>query len=485
MKHKLRWLGLMLIALVWVISSRMEAFALNAKFYSELEFPPLAEVKLPAYERYQLDNGLVVYLVEDHTLPLVTGSALIRTGSRLESANQVGLAELVGMVMRSGGTKQHPVEVLNQLLEQKAAYVETGIGDSIGTAAFNTLTEDLEPVFALFSEVLREPAFSEEQLALAKTQLRGEIERRNDDPGDIANREFQKLIYGPDSPYSRTVEYDTLEPINREDLVNFYQTYFRPEQIILGVVGDFEPTLMKQLIAENLETWQVNEPPVNLKPPSAAQKYEGQIFFVDQPNLSQSNVMLGHLSDRLDNPDYPALDVLNGVFNGYGGRLFNELRSGQGLAYSVYGYWRANFDYPGLFILGGQTRSTKTVALIKALSEELERIRTTEVTEKELAYAKESILNSFVFNFQDPSQTLSRLMRYEYFGYPKDFLFQYQNKIKATTIVDLRRVAQKYIKPEKLVTLVVGNKNQIQPPLSNLSQTVKDLDIEVKGFSNS
>ena len=485
MKHKLRWLGLMLIALVWVISSRMEAFALNANFYSELEFPPLAEVKLPAYERYQLDNGLVVYLVEDHTLPLVTGSALIRTGSRLESANQVGLAELVGMVMRSGGTKQHPVEVLNQLLEQKAAYVETGIGDSIGTAAFNSLSEDLEPVFALFSEVLREPAFSEEQLALAKTQLRGEIERRNDDPGDIANREFQKLIYGPDSPYSRTVEYDTLEPINREDLVNFYQTYFRPEQIILGVVGDFEPTLMKQLIAENLETWQVNEPPVNLKPPSAAQKYEGQIFFVDQPNLSQSNVMLGHLSDRLDNPDYPALDVLNGVFNGYGGRLFNELRSGQGLAYSVYGYWRANFDYPGLFILGGQTRSTKTVALIKALSEELERIRTTEVTEKELAYAKESILNSFVFNFQDPSQTLSRLMRYEYFGYPKDFLFQYQNKIKATTIVDLRRVAQKYIKPEKLVTLVVGNKNQIQPPLSNLSQTVKDLDIEVKGFSNS
>lgn len=477
-KPQLKWLALVLIAVLFILSSRQEAGALTAKSYTELEFPPLPEVTLPAYERYTLDNGLVVYLVEDHTLPLVSGSALIKTGSRLEPASKVGLAELVGLVMRSGGTTKHSVESLNLLLEQKAAYVETGIGNSIGTAAFNSLTEDLELVFKLFAEVIKEPAFNSQQLELGKTQLRGEIDRRNDSPEDILNRKFQQLIYGADSPYARTVEYSTLEAISRDDVLAFYQTYFRPDQMILGIVGDFDTSAIKGIIAENFGQWRVDSPGVSVEAPQATQvNQEGNIFFVDQPQLSQSSIMVGHLAGRLDSPDYPSLDVLNGVFNGYGGRLFNELRSRQALAYSVYGYWRANFDYPGLFILGGQTRSNKTVALIESLLAEVDKIRTTLVTDKELSYAKESILNSFVFNFQAPAQTVSRLMRYEYFGYPKDFIFQYQNQVKATTIEDLQQVAQKYLLPEKLVTLVVGNNQEIQPPLTSLDPIVKMVDI--------
>lgn len=477
-KHQVKWLGLLLIAVLFVLSSRQEAGALTAKSYSALEFPPLAEVKLPDYERYTLDNGLVVYLVEDHSLPLVSGSALVKTGSRLEPDDKVGLAELVGILMRSGGTKVHPVESLNQLLEQKAAYVETGIGNSIGTAAFNSLTEDLDLVFGLFAEVIKEPSFDPQQLELAKTQLRGEIDRRNDSPEDILSREFQKLIYGADSPYARTAEYQTIGAISREDLIAFSQTYFRPEQIILGIVGDFDTKAIKGIIAENFGSWRVDSPEGSLEVPQATQAHEGgQLFFVDQPQLSQSSIAIGHLAGRLDSPDYPSLDVLNGVFNGYGGRLFNELRSRQALAYSVYGYWRANFDYPGVFILGGQTRSNKTVALIKSLLAEVDKMRTTLVTDKELSYAKESILNSFVFNFQSPAQTVSRLMRYEYFGYQEDFLFQYQKQVKATTIEDLERVAQKYLQPEKLVTLVVGNNQEIQPPLTSLGKGVTSVDI--------
>ena len=203
------------------------------------------------------------------------------------------------------------------------------------------------------------------------------------------------------------------------------------------------------------------------------------MFLIDRPQLTQSNVFLGHLGGTFNSPDYPALSLLNGVLNSFGGRLFNEVRSRQGLAYSVYGYWSPNYDFDGTFTAGGQTQSENTVPFIQAIMSEIEQLRTTPVTESELANAKESILNSFVFNFQNPNQTLSRLMQYEYFGYPEDFIFQYQEAVKNTTAEDLLEAAQTHLKPEKIVTLVVGNAEAITPPLSSLKQKITTVDISI------
>lgn len=479
MNKRFKWLGLVIVAIALVFVYRLPAIAQTPQHYTELKFSPAPEVKIPTYERYQLDNGMVVYLMEDHQLPLVSGSAMIKTGARLESETQVGLAEITGTVMRSGGTQQHPADELNEILEQRAAIVETGINTVSGTASFNALSEDVETVFDLFAQVLRYPAFAPNKLGLAKKQKRGGIARRNDEPGEIANREFRKLIYGETSPYARTEEYATLDNITREDVVKFYQNYFYPNRTILGIVGDFEPIKMKALVEKTFGDWQPTATKADNVTPTTSQKYTGGVFVADRPQLTQSNILVGHLGGRFDNPDYPALSVLNGVLNGFGGRLFNDLRSRQGLAYTVYGYWNPNFDYDGLFLAGGQTQSQTTVPFVKSLLTEIERIRTTPITERELTYAKESILNSFVFNFENPSQTLSRLMRYEYFGYPKDFIFQYQRGIKAATIQDVQRVAQKYLKPDEIVTLVVGNAKEIQPPLSSLGVEVKTVDISI------
>ena len=233
----LRWLGLLVITMLLVVVLRLPAFANTARHYTELEFPPLPEIQLPEYARYELDNGIVVYLMEDHELPLVSGTAMIKTGDRLEPSDKVGLATLVGSVMRTGGTTEHSGDELNQLLEQRAALVETGIGSASGSASFNALSEDLEKVFDLFAEVIQKPAFTQDKLDLAKKQQAGQIARRNDDPGDIARREFSKLIYGESSPYARTIEYSTLDKISRRDLVAFYEEYFHPENMILGIVG--------------------------------------------------------------------------------------------------------------------------------------------------------------------------------------------------------------------------------------------------------
>lgn len=457
-----------------------QAIALTPKDYDELVFPPLPEITLPDYERYELKNGMVIYLMEDHTLPLVGGSAIIRTGSRYEPADQVGLAEITGAVMRSGGTTTHAADGLNEILEQRAASIETSIGQSSGNASFSALKEDFGLVFDLFAEVLQQPAFPQDKIDLEKRQYAGAIARRNDDPGEIASREFDKLMYGAASPYARTVEYDTLANIQRDDLVNFYQNYVRPDQIILGIIGDINIAETKAKIEANFATWKNPTTTMDLTPPPVTSALTlGQSFLVDQPQLTQSNILVGHPGGQLDNPDYPQIAVMNGVINGFGGRLFNEIRSRQGLAYSVYGVWSPRYDYPGYFIAGGSTRSEATVPFLTALKSELNRIREEPITEEELAIAKESILNSFVFNFEDPGQTLSRLMNYEYYGYASDFIFQYEQGVKETTIADVQRVAQEYLQPEDLTVLVVGNVGAIDPPLSDLYGEIQAIDVTI------
>ncbi|MEM1368667.1 MAG: pitrilysin family protein [Cyanobacteria bacterium P01_H01_bin.15] len=470
MRNRAWWVLTLFTSLI--VFSLRPAAAGTPLHYPELSFPALPEITLPNYERYVMPNGLVVYLLENHELPLVSGTALVRTGSRWEPPEKVGLAGLTGSLIRAGGTSAHPTDELNEALEARAASIEAAIGTAAGSVGFSALSEDLTEVLELFAEVLRTPAFDPEQLALAQVQTRGAIARRNDDPGDITSREFAKLIYGDDSPYARTVEYETLDNIQRDDLINFHQRYFRPGQTILGIYGDFDSPQVKSLLSQTLGDWSSSNSQVSPRIPPAEMRSKPGIYVVDQPQLTQSNVRMGHLGGELDSPDYPALSVMNEVLNGFGGRLFNELRSRQGLAYSIFGVWSARYDYPGVFFAGGQTRSEATVPLIAGLQKEIARLRTKPISQEELALAKESILNSFVFNFDQPQEVLSRLLRYEYYGYPLDFLFQYQQQVKNTTVQDIQRVAQKYLKPNQLITLVVGSEEQIQSELNELSQPV-------------
>jgi zinc protease len=448
------------------------------RHYTELKFPALREIPIPSSDRYQLSNGLTIFLIEDHELPLVQGTLLFSSGSRLEPLTQVGLAELTGELMRTGGTQAHSSTELNRILEQRAASVESGIATEVGYINFETLSPDLEDIFPLVAEVLRQPVFESKQVDLAKVQMEGSIARQNDDPNGIANREWLKLVYGSESPYARTPTHQTLARINRSDLVNFYQDTVQPKGSVLGIVGDFDPDRLKPLISSQFDDWgkepnRAESNPQLMKqvtPPTRQQPQSGGFFLIDQEQLTQTTVLVGHLGGQVKDPDYAALKVMEGILNGFGGRLFQEIRSRQGLAYSVYASWRAALDHPGVWVMGGQTRSETTVPFIQSLLREMERIRTEAITPEELAYAKDTVLNAFVFNFQDPAQTLSRLLRYHYFGYPSETLFQFRQQVEAVTIRDIQRVAQAHLHPDRLITLIVGQEAAINPPLSSLSQ---------------
>jgi len=480
--RKLPWLvGLIALVTTLALSWQPPAVAVTPRHYTDLEFPPLSEIQIPDYERYRLDNGLTVYLMEDHELPLVSGGLTFRTGERLVPGELAGLGNLTGDAMRVGGTETLTAEALNLALEQRAASVETGIDVDSGSASFSTLTEDLEDVFALFTDVVLNPAFAPDKIEFLKNQYRGSIDRRNDNPDDIVSREFRKLVYGAESPYARTYEYRTINAIARDDILRFYRASMRPDQAILSISGDFDSTAMKSLIAAALGDWSVPADVPTLPSAPAASQAKSGVFLVNQPQLSQSYVQIGHIGGQLNYADHPALSVLNEVLNGFGGRLFNEVRSRQGLAYVVYAFWAARYDYRGLFIGGGQTRSETTVPFVKSVEQEIEQMRQTPVSEDELARAKDSVLNSFVFNFQSPEQTLSRLVRYEYYGYPEDFVFQYRRAIASTTAAEVLSAAKEHLQPDNWVVLVVGNEADITPPLATLTpnQSVTQVDISI------
>ncbi|HYI96366.1 MAG TPA: pitrilysin family protein [Bryobacteraceae bacterium] len=471
-------LALSLSALTWAQPAAAPAKVMTIPSYKSLKFGPAPEIKIPDIPMFTLANGMKVYLLENHELPLVSGFALVRTGNLFDPKDKIGLAELTGTVMRSGGTKSKTGEQLDEQLENVAASVETSIGESNGRIGFSALKENVDDVLAIFQDVMQNAEFRQDKLDLAKQQLRSSISRRNDDPGDILNRNFAEIVYGRDNPYGWRMEYEHIDNIKRDDLIAFYKRYFFPANMILAVQGDFATADMRAKIEKLFGSWSAKQEPVPAFPPVTAKPSPG-VYLATKNDVTQTNFSFGHLGGELKDPNYPALSVMADILGGgFSSRLFKNVRTKLGLAYSVSGGWGATYDHPGLFQVSGSTKSQSTVDTIQAAQSEVNRIRTTEVTDQELDTAKQSVLNSFVFFFDSPSKTLSRLMTYEYYGYPKDFIFQYQKGVQATTKADVLRVAKQYLKPEDIAIVAVGKPADFVKPLTTLGP-VKEIDLSI------
>ena len=446
--------------------------------YKELAYPKLRDIVVPEVERLTLPNGMRLFLLEDHELPLIRVSARIRVGSIYEPADKVGLAEITGEVMRTGGTTSKTGDEIDEELEQIAASVETSIGLSSGGASVSVLKEDIDRGLAILADVLMHPAFREDKIFLAKMQHRSAISRRNDSPGQIAGREFSKLIYGANTVYARHTEYATIDSITRDDLVAFHERFYGPNNMMVAVWGDFDAKEMIAKIRKAFEGWEKIDLELP-ETPEVAYAWESTVNVVPKSDINQSNIYLGHIGGLMSDPDYFALTVMNRILGGgFTGRLFKNVRSRQGLAYSVFGTYSANFDHLGTFTVGCQTKSENTVHAIRAMIDEVKKIKAEEVTDEELAIAKESYLNSFVFNFDSKGEIINRLMTYEYYGYPVDFLQRAKERIERVTKADVLRVAKKHLRPDSVQILVVGRPDDFDQPLSTLGD-VNEIDITI------
>jgi len=444
----------------------------------QLKYPPLADFKIPQPTRIVLDNGMVLMLLEDHELPLLRASVLVHTGSRVEPAEKTGLASMTGSVMRTGGTQRMSGDQLDDYLEGKAAVIETSIGTSSGSASMSCLKKDFPEVLRVLSEVLRQPIFEEQKIAVAKNRVIAGIARQNDDPQGILSREFDQLIYGEDSPYARVPTYDTINSITRADLVAWHTRYYYPNRTILGLVGDFNTPEAVELIKQVFGDWKKGPEETDQEVPLPKDASAG-VYEVEKADVTQSNIAIGHIGIRRDNPDYFAVTVLNQVLSGsFASRLFMNVRSLKGLAYDVSGGIGAGWDYPGSFTMSMSTKTETTAAGIEALLEEARNLTAKPPTEEEVRKAKAAILNSFVFTSDSREKTLGQQLTYEYYGYPLDWLSRYRQEIEKVTVEQVRAAAAKYVKPQGFAILVVGPQRGLDKPLSTFGKVTK-LDITI------
>jgi len=438
----------------------------------------------PVPDRLVLGNGMVVYLLEDHELPLVTVTATIRTGGWLDPADKVGLAGIAGATMRSGGTQRMGAGELDRELEQMAAMISTGIGTESGSAMLDILAKDLPQGLRLFADVLMTPAFDPGRVALAKQQTIEGIRRRQDRPQSIAGREFAKMLYGPAHPYARESTVASVTGITRDDLLAFHAKTVHPNGIILGVTGDFEKPAMLALLNETFGGWKQGAVEAITLPPiggDAARADKTLVRYIGK-GTSQTHLRLGHLTIKEDDPDYPALVLLNDILGGssFRSRLFNDVRTKRGLAYSVGSSFRTGVREQGVWAMRAETKVESTQEAISRLAANMEQLRQQPVSDEELAEAKEAFVNSFVFAFASPAAIVGRLIGLEYDGLPKDFLQQLRDKVVKLTKDELLSAARKHLHPDHLRILAVGPPNALAPLLSSFGEA-KEIKLPSEG----
>jgi zinc protease len=445
--------------------------------WTKIAKPPLRPFQPQQPRRVALPNGLVIFLQEDHELPLVRGTAHVRGGSREEPAAKAGMIDIYGEVWRTGGSTARTGDDLDDYLEQRAAKVETSSDIDSTAVSFDTLKTALDEVFPVWLELLRQPAFRDDKIDLARNQMNTGISRRNDEPSGIASREANRLVYGKDSPYARQPEYATVAAVTREDLLAWHKSHVHPNNIIVSVLGDFDSREMEARLRKAFASWPRG--PAAPKVEVAFQEPRPGVYLVEKDDVTQSNVRLVHLGTTRNNPDFFALEVMNEVFGGgFSARLFTNVRTKKGLAYGVGGGVGTGWDHPGVFQVGLGTKSETTVAGIDALMEEIDNLHKTPATAEELRRAKDTILNSFVFRFDSKAKVLREKLLYEFYGYPPDFLEKYRAAVEAVTAEDVARVARQYVHKERLAILVVGKQSAFDKPLTSLGP-VTPIDITI------
>ena len=449
-----------------------------AKPHEKLRFEPI-EFKPPAPEKRVLSNGMQLYLLEDHELPLFSINGLIKTGDIYDPADKVGLSAIFASVMRTGGTMSREPDMLNEELESMAASVEVGMSREYGTINLSTLAEDIEKGLEIFADVLRNPAFREDKLELRKQQSIERIRRRNDNPIQLAWRNFSALLYGTDHPFGWYTEIEGIESITADDLKAFHAKYYHPDNMMLAITGDFDTdTLIAQLekVFEGWESTDIAFPDVPTV--EATAKPSVNYIFKDLP---QTTMLIGHFGIKRtpDFPDFFALRVMNDILGegGFTSRLMTEVREKHGLAYMVGSIMQTSYyTNPGEWFAYSQTRTDKTAEAISLIIDVVKGLRDTPVPDAELQRTKDSLINSFVFQFESSAQIAFQQLILDYRGYAPDFLETYTDNIAKVTAEDVQAVAQKYLHPDALTIVAVGNQENFDRPLDEFGE-VNEIEI--------
>lgn len=417
--------------------------------------------------RHTLPGGVVVYIVEDHSLPLVKLQATFRTGAFREGENEAGLASMTAAMMRQGGTAKLAPEDFDQQADFLAAIVSSSAGPTSASAALDVITPALGPGLDLFFEMVRNPRFDAARLEVQKSTALEEMKQRNDDAGDIADREWDFLTRGERHYASRRMTEADLAAITRDRLVAFHRRTWGPEHLVVAVSGDVDTKRMLADLGKRFAGWKAGEPNAPWPPVGPGFTPPPGLFHVEK-DIPQGKVKLGELGiqwqDYAD-PEAYALKVMDDILGGGGftARLVKRVRSDEGLAYGIYSNFGIGTFWPGLFEIGFASKNPTVALATEIVLEEVEKIRTGLVTEEELRVSKSSFIDTFPRTFESPAATARTFANDEVIGRPHSYWTEYRRRIEAVSAENVRAAAAKYLDPSKLAMLVVGKWSEIEP----------------------
>ena len=424
----------------------------------------------PQAQRVVLDNGIIIYIFEDHELPLLNISAVIRTGSNHDPVGKEGLADIMGTVMKTGGTLALSGDAIDDALEFIAGTLTVSMNRESGSFNLSILKKDFDEGLNIFSQILTNPLFEENKLKLSKNLKNEELRRIADDPQKLAFLEFKKLLYH-NNPAGRFPSITSVNSIQRDDLIQFYKRFFYPENIMIAISGDISKEEAIAKIRQYLGAWNESKKYHDISPIPLKQK--GQIYFLFK-DIPQSIIISGQFAPGKKEPEAYPFDVLDFIVGsgGFRSHIFQEVRNNLGLAYSTGSFYSKKSEY-GVFEAYAITGSESTAKVISIIRSIIKDVRTNEVDKNELEWAKKSINNNFIFSFISAEQIAYQQLMIEYEKLSTDYLTTYRDNIAKIQAEDLKKVAVKYLSPDDTVTLVVGNESTYNQLISTFGNVIK------------
>jgi predicted Zn-dependent peptidase len=434
----------------------------------KINYPPL-KFNLPQTQRVVLNNGIVLYILEDHELPLVNINALIRTGTMYDPEGKEGVADLVAYVMRTGGTAKLESAEIDSRLDFMAASATITMSLDSAQVGFSVLHNDLDKGLDLLAQIIIQPAFEQKKLELAKELKKEDLRRLKDDPQRLAFREFNRLIYRGD-PRGRFASTKSVSNIERADLTAFHRRFFQPNNIMFAVTGDITKEQAIDKIRHYFGSWKAESSLVQMALPP--QHSNTGLYYINK-EIPQSTIISGQFAVSKTDADFYAFTVFDFIAGsgGFPSRIFNAVRNNEGLAYSAGSFYRARPTY-GVFGTYAFTKTSTTLKAFSLINSVLDNIKSGTLTGKELAWAKTSINNGFIFSFTRAEKIANQQMNIEYEKLPADYLFNYRRRIESITLKDVNRVAAKYLDKEKTVVLILGDTKQFDKSSTETGQPI-------------
>ncbi len=466
--------GLLIIFLLFNISgySRLRKF-------EKFKYPKLRNFKIPEIKKLSIENGIKIRVMKSGVLPVVNLIAVFKGGS-LFDGDKVGLSSITASMLRIGGIKGMKGEELDKYLDSNGISISIDSSLEYFTVNMTCLIDDLDKGIDILSRILIQPAFEESKLKEIKSQLASSIARRNDEPNTILNREFDILIYGKKSPLAAVMEYEHLDKISLNDVKNHYKKFFYPDNMLTGIIGNIDDNLVKTLFNKYFNNWKKKNSRIEFPGLNYYAYNNFKVGYIKKSNLNQSYIAIGHLGIKEDLKQEAKILVFNSIFSeGMDSRLFTNVRTKKGLTYGIGGGIITPKFHRGKVYFYTFTKTKTTIDSIKAIFDEINRIRKERVSEEELSNAKDYYLNAFIFKYSSAYQILYNEIIDEFYGYEKGYLKRLIDEVKKVSVNDIYEIANKYLHPEKMIILVVGNIKDAEKKLSVFGK-VKDIDITIK-----